>query len=651
MPEINLDEPIQERLSPDESLHQDLLSKLTSRRDAAESHLSHRKTKWRATNNKMRMYIDLTKKAERGDGSTDTDTKEMPFERSIVIPASYSILRVLLTQLMSIFGSREPLIQLRGRGPEDVGPAKLLETVLGYDLEEMGSFGSLYAMCQDSLKFGSGIMYDSWHAEYGNKPVQLPPQLDMNGMPIGPPEYGTEWGITKEHNLWTPINPFDFYPDPRSPISKPQEGEFIGHRFNRGRMYLQERNQKSGGPYFNIEYLKKYCSGRARDADDGTDLGVGGYTENQIDEHDMGTYQLDHMQIKLIPREWKLSPSERPEIWWFTWANDSVIIRAHPCPYDHQQFTYAVAESDPDFHSAFNPGIVESLDGLQRYIDWLYNSHLQNLVRHLNDAMVYAPALIEEGDVTNPGAARHVRLTPLGEELIMSGGHSIDNFIHQLPLQDVTSPHLAAVGNLFQLAQRMSAANDPQMGMPTPDKRTLGEINVINASSSQRLTIIARMIDSMAISPMAKRAIANRQQFTSMEQYYRIVGDEAGLQEIQHSVGNRSLIQGNFDYMPTDGILPPDPIRQAGTWMQISESLMRFMPLMQQMGIAPADGMIPDVNMVLKETFRTLGVKNIDRFYTPMPQPPQVMPDEQVDQGMQDGNMVPIDPNTGQPMM
>jgi hypothetical protein len=645
---VEQDAPIEERLTPGSRLHQEILTKLLTRRDASSSHIGSRQDQWRSTNNKMRMYIDLTRKAKKADGSTDNNTREMPFDRAIVVPASYSILRVLLTQLMSIFGSREPMIQIRGRGPEDVEPAKILESVLGYDLEEMAAFGSVYALCQDSLKFGCGIMYDSWHSSYGMRYVTQEMPGPLPGMPPIPIRT-KEFGIIKEHNIWTPINPFNFYPDPRIPISTPQDGEFIGHRTNRGHMYLVERSMANGGPYFNIEKLRDFSGGLGRDDDDGTDLGVGGFVENQIDEHDRGIYQLDHLQVKLIPKEWGLGEETNPQIWWFTWADDQIIIRAHPCPYDHQQFTYSVAESDPDFHSAFNPGIIESLDGLQRYIDWLYNSHLQNLMRHLNDAMIFGPSFIEEVDVANPGPARHMRLTQLAEELIMQGGFSAESFIHQLPLQDVTSPHLNAVANLFQLAQRMSAANDPQMGMPTPDKRTLGEIQVINASASQRITIVARMIDSMAISPTAKRSISNRLQFTSMEQYYRIVGDDSALSNSQHILGNPDNIQGNYDYVPTDGILPPDPVRQASTWMQIGESVMRYVPMMMQMGFQPPDGMVPDVNAILKEGFKTMGARNIDRFYVPLPAPPQVMPDEQVEQQVQAGNMVPMD-EYGNPM-
>lgn len=653
MPAIDWSLPIEERLKPSEPFHQDILSKLISRRNASSEHINGRKTQWKATNNKMRMYIDLTKKAKLADGSSDQKTKEMPFDRAIVIPASYSILRVLLTQLMSIFGSRDPLIQIRGRGPEDIESSKVLESVLAYDLEEMNAFGAMYAFCQDALKFGCGIIYDSWQREHGPTVVKVPPPPGIMGQimqQISPESmYQTKWGVIKEHNLWLPINPFDFYPDPRTPVAYPQDGEFIGHRFYRGYIYLAERSRENGGPYFNIQFMRDKVNSQGREQEDGTDLGVGGFGNNEIDEKDRGTYRLDHLQVKLIPKEWDLGPETNPQIWWFTWSNDAVIIRAHKCAYDHQSFTYSIAESDPDFHSAWNPGIVESLDGLQRYIDWMFNSHLQNLMKHLNDAMIFAPALVEELDVTNPGPGRHIRVTQLAEELLMSGGYSIDQFVHQLPVQDVTSQHLVAVNEMFQLAQRMSAANDPQMGMPTPEKRTLGEINVISASASQRLTVLARLIDTMAIAPLTKRSIANRLQFTTMEQYFRVVGDQMSEVRDPYVLADRTKIQGNFDYIPNSGIMPPDPVRNATTWAQIAESVMRFVPMVMQMGVMPSDGMIPDVNKILKESMRSLGARNIDNYYMPFkppgppPQPPQVTPDEQVEQQVQAGNMVPLD--------
>lgn len=646
---------IYDLLKPGEKLHGDILARLIRRRDAAEEFIEDRRGRWKETNNKLRMYVDLKKSYKKGDMTTRYGIAAMPFERSIVVPVQYSILHVLVTQLMSIFGSADPMIQVKGRGPEDVKGSKIMEAVLNYDLDQMNAFKVLYSLCQDAVKYGCGITYDGWNTEYGVKTERLPfdPKNYDHRMifsVLGPEAFiKRTWGPIKEHNLWLPVDPMNYFPDPRVTIADVQNGEFVGHAFNRGLMWLRERSLARGGPYFNLNAVRQK-SASSDDVPHKSNDAVPEIMNESYDDDDVGFVNLFHLQVKLIPKEWGLGDGEDPEIWWFTWANDVTIVRAHVTPFDHGEFTYAVSESDPDSHSSFNPGIVESLDGLQAMIDWLFNSHLQNLMRHLNDAMIFSPALIEVMDITNPGPGRHIRLTQLGEELLMSGGYSIDQFIHQLPVQDVTSPHLMAVNEMFQLAQRMSAANDPQMGMPTPDRRTLGEIQTITASSSQRISIIAKMIDAMSISKLAKRAISNRLQLTSMEQWYRIVGKEAeaGVEYVKAAMQDLS---GNYDYVPLSAIMPPDPVRMSRTWAQILETVSRTVPMMMSPGSPPPpDGMIPNINEILKETIRTLGVKNVEDYYIPI----QVQPDQQVEQQVQAGNMLPlneIDPNNPPPEM
>jgi hypothetical protein len=189
--------------------------------------------------------------------------------------------------------------------------------------------------------------------------------------------------------------------------------------------------------------------------------------------------------------------------------------------------------------------------------------------------------------------------------------------------------------------------------MPTPDRRTLGEIQTINASASQRIAMIARIIDSMAISRLAKRAISNRLQFTTMEQYYRTVGDAAENGEIEYLLANKYNLQGNFDYVYNSALLPPDPVRQARTWAQILETLSRLVPLLlQNPQYAQMINMteVPDLNKVAKESFKAMGATNIRDFYVKV----NVQQDQQVEQQVQAGNMVPlneVDPNNPPPEM
>lgn len=630
--------PLEQRLVYGSREHDSLLTRLVARVDLAERHISSRYDDWDRVDEHCRLYVDLSRQARKGDKTTDPNLKEMPFQRAIVVPLSLSVLQVRMTQLLAIFGSRQPMIQFEGRGAEDVKAAKLMETVVDYDLQQMPALPVFHALLQDAEKYGLGVTYDYWNAEYGWKPRRrLPPLIEgfLSWAGISLPE--REWAMTREGNVWEPVDPFNFWPDPRVPISQLQQGEFVGHRSYRGSLHIKERAVANGGPYFNTEKLKEVAaamsqrqrgaSSRNRVAKDQFSLRSG---ESVDDES--GFHALDHLQVKLIPRDWKLGPGERPEIWWFTVADEGLICRAHPSRYDHGRFTYSAAESIPDYHAQLNQGMVENLDGLQRFMNWLLNSHVENARKHLNDAMIYAPGLIEEADLLNPGPTRHIRLSKKGEELVLQGRLTLAQVVQQITLVDVTSPHLRTLQVFMDMAQRMSGISDPQMSQTTDDKRTLGEVQQIIASSSQRLAMVARMIDAQAIHPLAKRAVANRQQFTELEQWFRISGDMAkefdGAKQLQIRPPD---LAGDFDYIPHSGIIPPDPERYAQVWIRLLEGAAKL-PQVIQPG---PDGKVLDLREIFNEAARAAGVKDIEHFYV------SVVSDEAVADGVVAGNLIP----------
>jgi hypothetical protein len=120
-------------------------------------------------------------------------------------------------------------------------------------------------------------------------------------------------------------------------------------------------------------------------------------------------------------------------------------------------------------------------------------------------------------------------------------------------------------------------------------------------------------------------------------------------------------LQGNFDYVQRSAMLPPDPARQAMVWTQLLMGLGKFPQI-----LAPGpDGKMLDVRKIFNEAVRTMGIRNIDQFYTQAPPmmpgmqpgmggppgpgqpgqvPVQVMPDEKVAQGVQRGDYAPIEP-------
>lgn len=647
---------LSERLKWGSKLHTKLLPRLIARRDLAEKNVSQRYDEWDRVDEKRRLFLDFSRPARLGDKTSDRSKKENPYKRGIVIPASFAAAEVRKTQACSLIWFRDPFIQYGGTDPDDIAAAENMETMVEYDMQQTNYRLKTYGLFQDADAYGRGIIYDTWQTQQGWKRPSLPAdirkQMRARGM-----ELPREWATIKEGNDWDNIDPYSFFPDPRVPIARVQQGEFCGHRAYRSYLWLLERQMDEDGEsgiYFNLDRIKDWKSqpgakglgGRARWKVE--DFALTG----SADDRDNGIHAIDHMQLRLIPKEWELGPETMPMLYWFSWANDDAIIRAHENPYEHGEFTYAVGEVHPDMHAVANPGSIELMDGLQRVIDWSFNSRVENIRRVINNQGIYLPSLIEEEDLLNPGAGMHIRLSEEGERLVKAGLLSPNQIFQQLNIADVTAPHGELQGIAFEMLQRLSAAGDNAMGQPLKSQRTLGEVQSVNSGSSQRLAITMQLIDAMAITPLATRASANRQQFTTLERYYRLVGDRARQDGPDRIPLGRDDIEGNFDYQGQSGVMPSDPVRDAQTWALIWQTISSA-PVLTQPG---PDGKFIDPRKVFNELARRSGVRNIDQFYTVMPQMPmaaaaaglppgvipQVVPDEAIDRGLESGNMAPL---------
>jgi hypothetical protein len=349
------------------------------------------------------------------------------------------------------------------------------------------------------------------------------------------------------------------------------------------------------------------------------------------------------MVVECIPSDWKLAQSDQPEKYVFTWVEDQKIVRAHELKNWHQEFPYSGVETDPDIHASVSPGQGELIEGLQRVINWLYNSHIENITTVLNNRWVYSPRFINQVDLDYGGPGENVRLTNDAVEMLMSGEiQNVQQFLYQMPMTDVTGPHyIPAMEKTYSFLQLLTGANDPMTGIPTPTERSATEIQTITAKASDRIAIMTRLMDENGIQPMVNRAISNRQQLTRIERYYRIVGDFAkklGMDSVFLSLMD---IQGQFDYEPISGILPEDPGRSATTWINLLSGAGQI-PQLQQPG---PDGMMLDFREIFKTIADKMGITDIDRYMMQV----QVQPDQQVQDQAQQGNIVPIQAGRGGP--
>ena len=654
-----LDRPLHERLRPQssestdtgENLHASLITPLKTWIRESKYHIKQRSADWEQVDEHMRLYLNLDRNARSGDkGSVVGKTgplKENPWQRMIAIPLTYSTILTRMVHMFGIFTQVDPFFHLQPVGGEDKRLARVHEVVMARDAMLSEISLQTWQMLFDAEKYGFGIWYDTWEEEWGwttSAPILNPAlkaSLPQQLRPLA--EKQRKWSMLQEWNRYRAIDPHTYLPDPNVPVIRPQMGTRCGHWEITNWLELKSRAlEDESGPYFNLERAKKTTRRISRERD------AGRWMEGQFNDAKLENIypdlEVEHLQVKLIPKDYNLSATDKPEIWWFSVVEEELIIRCHPSPYAHNKLTYSAGSGDPDFHSSFAPGMGQQLIGGQNVVNWFLNSHMANIRKTVNDQVIYNDNLLSEPDILSPGPARHIRLTTRGKQVHERGVMNIDQMYSQFRITDVTEVHLKAVGEIIGHMQMMAATPDPVTGMPLPTKRTLGEIEQVSGAATARIQTSANLLDLQVTKPAAERNISNRQQWTSVEEIYRIAGRLAEeLDETELRVRPEDLY-GRYDYIAKTPSMVSDPARSNALWGSLLQVLGSAPQLLEP---DPLTGKQIDAFAVFKEFIKSAGVNYFDDFFKDgQPQLPaggvDVMEDEAIQQGVDAGNLVPM---------
>lgn len=643
--------PLEQKLRWGQSLHDQVLEYCVNRRKASEMAVTDDKLdSWARVDDHWRLHLDLNNPVRKIDGTQDP-TAAWPFEYGTVIPATFVGLQVRLTQELGMFTARDPIWELKGIGPEDVTPGFLMEAALAHDMRESKIVMVLWSLLQDAERYGMGIIRDSWEEEQGN--VVERPQLDFDQVAgfVGPKLAGLarqsmphlfepriSWGVVREYCRWRTVDPRWFYTDPNYSVGENQRGKWNGHRDLLSVEYMEARAaERDMGDYFNIKEVKEsLAKRRGEEKRRGLKSKPPAADIYAWDELDPNPAEVDHMEIKVVPYRLGVGPSENEEIWVIEMVDDHVIVKAHPAPNWHQRYGYSVAEVQPDPHCFTNPGYAEHVEGLQWYIDWMVNLKFQYDKKRVNNALLYSPEIIEEDDLLSDNSPGHLKMTPWALRQMLSGRLNMTHTFRQLEMPDTTSGYLETAMFLFEQLNRELGSADPMSGAPLPTERTLGEVKLVTQMASQRIGTVVELIDEGCITDAVNHSISNRQQFTSKQQWLRVTGsliNQLGVDPIQLKQYD---LYGNMDYLKVDQKRAVDPARMFETWMEFMKIVGQFPELM------------PFINIqkVMGESLRTLGIRNYDSFLSlPMAGAgvgTTVVPDEQFAAMQASGQAAPV---------
>lgn len=618
-------------LRPDSNLHKKLRSRIWERARMSRNEISKRFSSWREIDKTLTIYMPLKDKELMLKG------KDSSKPVSIVFPYSYSMLEALLTYLSMAF-FQDPMFQYEGVEDDDTVGAMLMELVIRLHCIKNKVPLSIHTILRDSLSYGVGIGIPEWRRLYGKKLVKSSSTTES---PMGTDTHRTNTfvdGLLFEGNALSTIDPYLWLPDPSVSSDNIQKGEFIGWVDRDNYMNLLSKEDQLDSGLFNVKYLKSKGNKKSSLALDESDrqTGRGGSTDmHRAISGTVSPVDIIHMYITLIPKDWKLGKSEVPEKWYFELAGDDVIIACEKADHNHGQYPMSVASPEYDGYSITPIGRMEVLHGLQHTLDFLFNSHIANVRKAINDMLVVDPYLVNIEDLKDPQPGKLIRLRR------PAWGRGVDKVVQQLQVNDITRSNITDSTYITQWMDRISGADQSMQGalrQSGPERLTGAEFSGTRNSAMSRLQRMAMIIGMQFMQDVGTQFAVHTQQYMTQEAYVNVAGRYA--EQLMKNFTNGktrgrvspSDLAINYDLIVKDGSIPGGNFSQ--NWMELFKTIGTDPELKQEF----------DVVRIFTYIAQQLGAKNVEDFRRNMGRiQSTTMPDQQVQQQVQAGNLVPAE--------
>uniref|UniRef100_A0A6H1ZHX5 Portal protein n=1 Tax=viral metagenome TaxID=1070528 RepID=A0A6H1ZHX5_9ZZZZ len=623
-------------LKPGSPLHKKIVSIVLDKARNSKNTIEKQYNSWNLIDEKLTAYIPTTDKEKK---VRDADRRK-PI--SIVVPYSFAILETMVSYMVSAF-LPEPIFRYEGSSPEDIVGAILLEKKITLDCNRTKVPLTLHTMFRDAGAYGIGIVAPDWTVKRGQKTVKKELQngfYDTFGefQSMGTDlERETIDAVLFEGNSLRNIDPYRYFPDPNVPVHDIQRGEFVGWLDDTNLMDLLEV-ELTDKDFFNVRFLHHVQNRRSSiySADASRRMEkVGGDWRNQGSALTKPV-DLINMYIKLIPSRWGLGDSDYPEKWLFTVASDTVVIRAKPLGLNHNMFPVAVCAPDFDGYSPIAVGRSELVQGMQEVLDWLFNSHIANVRKAINDMIIVDPYLVNINDMKDPGPGKLIRLRR------PAWGRGVDKVAQQLQVNDITQMNIQDAMLVMKYMQQIFGTDNPMMGALRsggPDRLTAKEFQGTAAGAVSRLERIAKVIGLQAMQDIGYMFAYHTQQLMSEEVWVNSTGrwTQDVLNELKPERGRVKIspwdILVDYDLLVRDGSVPGGNF--SNVWVQIFKIIMSTPELAGRF----------DIMRIFKHIARNIGAKNVEEFEIKEPIAPinaSVVPDAQAAAQAQVGNIVPI---------
>jgi hypothetical protein len=276
--------------------------------------------------------------------------------------------------------------------------------------------------------------------------------------------------------------------------------------------------------------------------------------------------------------------------------------------------------------------------GLQEVLNWVFNSHIQNVRKAINDMFVVDPSLISMTDLQNPEPGKLLRLRR------SAWGRGVDQAIKQLQVTDITKNNLTDAGFVMDMMQKAWATPDAGMGFMRGggERRSAAEFSGTFGAHISRLEHMAKITSLQYMYDLGYLHASHTQQLMSEEVYVKAIGDWP--QVLVQEFGIDKFKSGRYKVDPFSIIADFDVIVKDASDAHIDSGAVQFWTTMLPVLMGnPALFKVFDITRIFKHVARMTGAKNVNDFVVEGGDvKAKVLADETVMNEKDKGNLVPV---------
>ena len=608
--DLDYDYPGKLNIRPGSKAHEHIRTEVLKRANESAGVISRRHESWQEIDATLTTYVKPRKKG--GTNSKQISAKsrlhnikarEDSQKLEIVFPYSYTILETLMSYLVSTF-IQDPMFKYEGVGSEDIIGATLMEKIIAIDCIKHKIGLSLHTLFRDALAYGVGFATPTWKEHHGKRRTKKP--KFVMGIPL-PGQFTTSVkdALLYEGNDLENIDPYLVLPDTNFSVHDIQAGEYFGWLKPTNLMDLLTE-EKEDDNMFNVEYLRSisargssvFVDPSNRNQKSGVEPSREASVGNPVDELSM--------YIKIIPREWKLGKGRYPEKWLFTLCNDSIVTRAMPIGLDHNEFPVIAIAPDFDGYSISPVSKMEILSGMQSTLDWMFNSHIKNVRKAINDMFVVDPYLINVADVENPEEGKVIRTRK------PSWGRGVKDSIMQFPVSDVTRGHVQDASFIMGYMDKAGGADSAAQGslrQGGPERLTGAEFKGTQAGQFNRLNRLMQVVSMQGMQDIGYMFAMHTKQFLKQDTYVKLVGTlPQEFEKIKGKIVNGRMPVSPYDLLVNFDVVVRDASTASGNdtevWIKLYEILSNSPELAAKF----------DMVRIFQHIAKSNGAKEIEQF-------------------------------------